>query len=154
MYDKRAGIAIEEIRGMLTFVLAAIIILLFFYGCNLSKVKTDKEEFSISREEINSIRMLNNFLDRDLDSSRSVLDMISESYESNDYAEFDQVARQYFSGLEHEWRMTIQDGGVILLYDSNTEALFKKTIAKYSVELPITDEDDITFIEVTLQVFE
>ena len=62
MSNKKGEVAAEELRGILTFMVVTVIIMLFFFGCSISKAKTEYEQLKFSKEEIKVIKELNRFL--------------------------------------------------------------------------------------------
>ena len=125
MYNKKGGIAVEEISGILIFMIAMVLFLLFFMGCRVSKEAQDYEAFEFSKAEIEGAKDLNFFLLRDhpQDSEKLVLDLVIESDIGNmrdlKYLELIKKAEEYFTQLDFlynpdtSWNFDVDDQHVV-----------------------------------------
>lgn len=108
MFNKKGGIAIEEIRGVLTFLFVAVIVTLIFYGCSVSKITREYKELKFSKEEIEATKALNFFLEMPVDEERKVSDVFVESYFKEDYSELEELnIEEYFSNSFRGWILYI-----------------------------------------------
>jgi len=78
MFNKRGGGAFEEIPGILSFIFVAVVFLLFFYGCSISRAKANYEQFEFSKDEVDVIKDLNSFLEKPVDEEQKMTDRILE----------------------------------------------------------------------------
>jgi hypothetical protein len=117
MYNKKGGIAVEEISGILIFMIAMVLFLLFFMGCRVSKEAQDYEAFEFSKAEIGGVKDINFFLLREhpQDSEKLVLDLVIESYLADDYADINSEAIDFLSKNYYGWQLKIGTD-----YDSHT----------------------------------
>ena len=107
MYNKKGGIAVEEISGILIFMIAMVLFLLFFMGCRVSKEAQEYEAFEFSKEELEATKALNAFLGMPVDEERNVIDLIIESVNNGDYADLNTAAVNHFSGTYDYWLLEI-----------------------------------------------
>ena len=107
MFNKKGAVPIEEISGLIIYMVVGVIIILSFYGCNINSAQKTQEKFKVSKSEISVISELNFFLNFPITEDKKVLDLIIESYINNDYSEFDKIAKNYFSKAEFGWRLSI-----------------------------------------------
>ena len=170
MYNKKGGIAVEEISGILIFMIAMVLFLLFFMGCRVSKEAQEYEAFEFSKEELEATKALNAFLGMPVDEERNVMGVIIKSYQDKDYCEFDKIAREHFSEIYNDWRLTlnIESLNHYNSYDCGTlEAKCtgfdmskchsgpSSLVAESEVKLPILNEDlELTELMVLLQIRE
>ncbi|MEK0338153.1 MAG: hypothetical protein QQN41_12035 [Nitrosopumilus sp.] len=106
MFDKKAGIATEEIFGMVTFMIVAAIAVLLFFGCSVKLQTQEYTAFELQKDEIEAIKSLNFFLEmpHPTNPEKMVMDLVVESYlsETDDaYCELDSIAREYFSTIHN-----------------------------------------------------
>ena len=117
MYNKKGGIAVEEISGILIFMIAMVLFLLFFMGCRVSKEAQDYEAFEFSKDEIEATKALNFFLEMHHpdDPEKKILDLIVES-DLDDVDDFMYLNLKTFEYLEQlhllknpdmSWRLDI-----------------------------------------------
>lgn len=161
MFNKKRGLAFEEIVGVLIFLLVMAIFGLFFYGCTVSNVKKTYEEFKFSKDEIGVIKNLDFFLKSSVDRKnygKNVLDLVLESYLDNNYDGFDTKANNYFSQIYEDWRIVIYDSDRRLKYDSNEYNGKKpgfgygKVIAASETKIPVLKNDQIIFLRIVLTI--
>ena len=163
MYNKKGGIAAEEIPGIIVFIIAMVLFLLFFMGCRVSKEAQEYEAFEFSKAEIEGAKDLNFFLLRDhpQDSEKLVLDLVIESFLSGEEEDI------YYEGLNTEVLDFLSKnyyGGQLIIigegytyYDSykyNNQKIPDNTcIRAYSetVLSYINEESDI--VELTVKLF-
>lgn len=137
MFNKK-GVAAEEIRGILTFVFISIIALLVFYGCSIGKIKKDYDQLQFSKDEIISSKDLNFFLEKPVDDTRKVYDILIDSFLRNDYTQIDNIGmNEYFSNKYAAWDLTLSYKEKVLRYEGG----HKTTNARYSTAiLPVPNE--------------
>ena len=144
MFNKKGGIAVEELRGALTYMIVFAIALLFFYGCNISHLREDKETFEFSRDKLYAIKTLNSFLQEPVE-EENVADLIKDSYLNNDYDKFTDISKDYFSDLDIDGRIIIYSERGRLLYDSFdflTQVPYTKPILnKISTKIPVIERE-------------
>lgn len=156
MSDKKGGIAVEEITGIVIFMFAAIIAFVFFAACSVSNVKKEYEELKFSKDELEAKKDLNFFLEMDVDEERNVMDLIIESYSKEDYTEFDSITKEHFSDIYSDWRFIIFSKHKTF-YESR-----KASAVGYVNKLVIAEEylpvskgaEDFEFIRVILYIYE
>lgn len=76
MFDKNGLIAIDELRGILTFMIIVIILLLLFFGCQVTKSKTTYEQLKFSKDEVLVIKQLNRFLETPVNMENKTYDLL------------------------------------------------------------------------------
>jgi len=154
MSNKKAGVPVDEIRGILVYMIVAVIAMLFFYGCNVFNAKKTYEEVKISTNEFNAIKNLNYFLEIPINQEKKVSDIIIESYVLNDYTEFDKVAREHFSKIYGDWRLIIFDNDGYIKYNSHEFGEISSiTVAKSEAKILIPDgTGNFEFIKVVFQI--
>ena len=117
MLNKKAGIAVEEISGIVTFMIFSVLAILIFYGCSISNAKNQYNEIKSLEDEIEANKVLNFFLEMTDDENRKVSDIIVWSYSNNDYDQLDDLANNYFSKKSHAmWGLTLSYEGNILYF--------------------------------------
>ena len=145
MFNKRGGVAIEEFRGALTYIFVFAIVVLFFYGCNISNIKKNKETFEFSKDSLLAVKTLNSFIETPVGEEERVADTIVESYLNNDYSEFENAAKNYFSDIEIDWRLAVYSKKGYLLYDSYgylaQTAYYTQLLAKSSIRIPVQEKE-------------
>lgn len=105
MFSKKAGIAIEEIFGMITFMVVAVIMLMLFFSCNVSKKTQEYTSFELKKDELEANKALNFFLEmpHPTDTKKTVIDLIVESHLSEEgtiaerYSDLNKLAVKYFN---------------------------------------------------------
>src|SRR3989338_3123041 len=108
MSNKKAGIAADEIRGILTFMFVAVIALLIFYSCSANKAAKEYKELKLSKEGIEADKAFNFFLEKPFDEERKVSDVFLEAYLKNDYSEIEKICiKEYFSNIYLNWELYI-----------------------------------------------
>ncbi len=156
MLNKKGGIAVEEITGILVFMFVAVIALVFFYACSVSNVKEEYEELKFSKDEIEAKKALNFFLEMDVDEEKKVYDVIIESYLNEDYEDFNDLAKNYFSQKAYDyWHLTIDK----IKYDSirdNDEytGRFCSAGGSSEIDIPFINEGELKKLTVYLFVTE
>jgi hypothetical protein len=157
MYNKKGAMPAEEIRGILTFVFTAAIILLLYYGCSVRREQQEYDKFELVKNEFEAIKELNLFLEMPVDEERKVMDLAVESYLNEDYAEFDRVTQKHFSDIYDDWRLilfiereTVYESGAA----SAVRIVDKFGMAE--VYLPVLKEgaEEFKFIRIILYVYE
>ena len=76
MFDKKGLIAIDELRGILTFMIIAVILVLLFFGCQVTKSKTTYEQLKFSKDEVLVIKQLNRFLETPVNMENKTYDLL------------------------------------------------------------------------------
>lgn len=163
MLDKKGGIAVEEISGILIFVFVAFVVLLFFYGCIVTSIKKDFEEFKFSRDEIEIVKELNYILEKPIGVNKTVSDLIievfEEDYPSLDdnkiYSEMGKIEQDYFPRYS---RLAIslptaEIGDLTFLYNPSRMGEwveFGSELPIGSVILPVPKEEGFWYIEVLM----
>ncbi len=149
MYNKKGGIAVEEISGILIFMIAMVLFLLFFMGCRVSKEAQDYEAFEFSKAEIEGAKDLNFFLLRDhpQDSEKLVLDLVIESDIGNmrdlKYLELIKKAEEYFTQLDFlynpdiSWNFDVDDQHVV----TSASHIDTHELPKAEITIPYMDEN-------------
>ena len=137
MFNKK-GVAAEEITGFLTVVVIAIIAGLIFYGCSVGKIKREYESLQFSKEEILGSKELNFFLQKPVDDTRNVYDVITDAFLREDYTQLDNIGMdEYFSNKYAAWDLTLSYKEKVLRYEGG----HKTTNAHYSTAiLPVPNE--------------
>ena len=108
MFNKKGGVAAEEVGGILMFMIGLVISFLLFFACTTSKIEEEYEHLEFSKDEIEAIKSLNFFLDVDVDEERKVYDVIKEVYSSGNYEFFNELAIGYFNQRPYDyWELTI-----------------------------------------------
>jgi len=169
MYNKK-GTAFEEFVGLGAFSFAVLIGLLFLFGCRVYEKTRVYEEFEFSKEELEATKALNAFLGMPVDEERNVMGVIIKSYQDKDYCEFDKIAREHFSEIYNDWRLTlnIESLNHYNSYDcgpleakctgfdmSKCHSGPSSLVAESEVKLPILNEDlELTELMVLLQIRE
>ena len=152
MSNKKAGIAVEEISGILMFMFLAVLGLLFFFGFMVGKTATDYEKLAFSNNEIKANRDLNFFLEIPYDEERKVSDVIVEAYLARDYSEtYELGILEYFSNKYSNWRLNIGDK-----YDPFQSYDLEASIdyIEVYVKLPVKKEStDLEFVDVKLRIY-
>jgi hypothetical protein len=106
MFDKKGKIASEEIFGMLTFMFAAVIMLVIFYGCGTREEVLEYNELESWKAQVEATKALNFFLEIPYpeDPEKKILDLIVESDIGNmgdpKYLDLIEEAREYFGQLD------------------------------------------------------
>lgn len=121
MLNKKAGIAAEEIRGILTFMFVAVIALLIFYSCSVNKAAKEYKELKISKEEIESYKALNFFLEMPVDEERKVSDVVAESYLNNNYEAMNKLVVDHFGELKDSAIHSAYDYWVLQVWDDSVK---------------------------------
>lgn len=111
MYNKKGAIPAEEIRGLLTFVFTAAVILLIYQGCSVSRVKQDYTAFEMQKDQIEAIKELNFFLGmpNPENPEKTVMDLVVESYFSGDYEDLNTLAVEHFPERYNNWMLIVKD---------------------------------------------
>ena len=76
MSNKKGGVAVEELRGILTFMIIAVILMLLFFGCSITKTKKEYEHLKFSKDDIQVTKELNRFLEIPVDPEKKIYDTI------------------------------------------------------------------------------
>lgn len=77
MLNKK-GIIEEGIASLTTFIIAGLLLLLLFYGCEVSKAKKEYEQFEFSKGEVQVFKDLNHFLNVPVETDKLMSDKITE----------------------------------------------------------------------------
>lgn len=153
MFSKKGGVAVEELRGMLTYVLVAVIAMLVFYGCNVLKAKESKKDYETLDFEDNAVRDLNNFLEMRAGEGKDVYSVIGEAYSKNDFSMVDALAKSYFSGKYTKWRLLIADEQRKVLYNSiKFEAQPGTAVAVSEAKVPVYMDGKAAFLSAKLEL--
>ncbi len=156
MSNKKAGIAVEEIWGILTYMVVAVIAILLFYSCSVNKAAKEYEELKFSKEGIEASKALNFFLEMPVDEERKVMDLVVESYSNADYTEFDSITKEYFSNIYNDWTLIIFSKHKTF-YESRGESAIRyvNKLAIAEDYLPVfKGAEDFEFIRVILYIYE
>lgn len=140
MYNKKGAMPSMEIRGLLTFVFTAAIILLLYYGCGVSREKQNYTKFELAKDEIEAIKALNFFLEmpNPTNPEKTVMDLVVESYFSGDYADFNTLAVDHFQEKYDDWMLIVYDKDGVEKYDScnyhpdNPPCYYRLVISSYA----------------------
>ncbi len=137
MFNKK-GVAAEEITGFLTFVVIAIIAGLIFYGCSVGKIKRDYEQLQFSKEEILGSKELNFFLQKPVNNTRNVYDIIIDEFLRSDSPQLNNIGMdEYFSNKYAAWDITLSYNRKVLNYNGGS----KTTNVHYGTAiLPVPNE--------------
>jgi len=156
MLNKKGGVAVEELRGILTFMFISLVVLLLFYGCSANKAKREYKELKFSKGEIEAAKALNFFLEMPVDEERKVMDLVVESYSNEDYTEFDSITKEHFSNIYNDWRLIIFSK-YKTFYESRDESAIRYVNSLWIAEeyLPVfKGAEDFEFIRVILYIYE
>ena len=156
MFNKKGGAAIDELRGVLTYTFVFVIMLLFFYGCSIFNEKIDEQTLSISKDKILANKNLNTFLETPVVEGKNFADLIIGSYLSNDYNEFENKAKEYFTGLDLYCRVQVYSKDDRLQYEYKLLAPNQNTIddpIQGHIMLPIPDGNS-QILTIILQIKE
>jgi len=173
MSNKKGGVAIEEVPGLLLFIFALIVIMVFFYGCSVFSAKNTYEQFKFSKDEIKSIEALNFFLRIPIDNEED-LELFFDDPESKDKKILDaaveihlnlrqehmdrltNIAQEYFSKTYNQnWRLAIfSEIGGRGSQDYQSKSFPGVDVAEASVVVPVGEyPEEFESIEVVLQVW-
>jgi hypothetical protein len=141
MYNRKAGVAIEEIVGLLVYAVAFVIICLLFYSCNVNSSKETNENLKVSKYEIGVITELNTLLNSPGTGSKKSVDLAVESYLNNDYKEFDDKTREFFSESDFCWKLEVLDADDLNLHSLYNCENYGEIIAQNSVTVPLVDKN-------------
>lgn len=116
-------VAVGHWVGILFFMIAFTVFMLFFIGCSISDLEKSYEKTKTSKDEIEANRALTTFLGMTVDEEkmpiygeRKNLDLIIESYSEKDYEEINELAKSYFNEDYSYWHLKIFSNK--LVYDS------------------------------------
>ena len=149
MLNKKGGVAVEEIRGILTFMFVAVVLILLFYGCSVNKIKNEYRELKFSKGEIEAAKALNFFLEIDADEERKVMDLVVESFNNDDYGEFREIVEEHFSSKYDKWRLVIYDSKGYQKFNSHvlpSDFELGALVASSYAQIPILNEDSESII--------
>ena len=155
--------AIDELRGSLTFMLVAVIIILSFAACSVYNETREYEEFKISKYEIEAHKSLNFFLEMPIDEEKKVSDVIAESYLKEDYEDLNEIIIGYFGDLKDfpanradgYWILEIFDGSRLyssIQYNGYARRYCTESVTQSETYLPVIDDIKLTELRVTLSV--
>jgi len=124
MLNKKGVLAIDELRGILTFMFVAVIFLLIFYACSVNNAKQEYEKLKFSKEDIEATTVLNSFSGTLVGEEKKVSDVIVEAYLSKNYDYLNKLAMEHFGNLKDStayraydyWILKISDDSIT--YDS------------------------------------
>ena len=161
MLNKKGDISAEDLWGFLRFVAVSIILMLLFFGCNVTKATKEYEQLKYSKSEVQVTKELNRFLETPVGPGKKIYDTILE-YLEDIYADGDSVKfseRMDELGKENlpEYRrlmVILPEGGI--LYDSLGRYTPRDSSYAHISEgvslLPVSKGDnDFDFIEIALQ---
>ena len=89
--------------------------------------------------------------------AKNIADIIVDSYLNDEYKEFDEISKDYFSDFELNWRIRIYSKKMYLLYDSYayaaTTTTYGPVLIQSEVKLPVLNKDS-ELLTVILQLRE
>lgn len=77
MFNKKGLLAVDELRGILTFMIISVILVLLFFGCQVTKSKTKYEQLKFSKDEVLVIKQLNRFLETPVNMENKTYDLLA-----------------------------------------------------------------------------
>jgi len=83
MYNKRAGVGFEEIRGYITSVIIFIVMILLFYGCQVNNIKVETTAQQKVSATIEASKLLNLFLEFQDSEGKTSSEILTEIYVSD-----------------------------------------------------------------------
>ena len=117
MYNKKGGVAINEIRGILTYMFVAVIAILIFYGCNVNAVTKKSEKAEDLTEEIEATKALNLFLKSPVDEDTKVSEFIVELYIENSFEGSDRSKIEKLDETISEFLANTNINANIIIFD-------------------------------------
>ncbi|MCH8067434.1 MAG: hypothetical protein IIC69_02520 [Nanoarchaeota archaeon] len=122
---------------------------LVFFGCVVSASTKEYEAFQLLKDEVNVIRDLNFFLEMPIDQDdqeNNVLDLIIESYLSDDYNELNEIAVDHFSKDNDDWKLVLQIGNTrfynSVTYNGGVDSVrLYRILSQTETKIPILEED-------------
>lgn len=161
MSSKKGEISAEDLWGFLRFVGVSIILILLFFGCNITKATKEYEQLKFSKSEVQAAKELNRFLETPVDQDKKVYDTIlgylKDIYADGDSVKFSERMDELGEGNLPKYRrlMVILPGGGIL-YDSLGRYTPRDIGYAYISEgvalLPVSKgSNNFDFIEIVLQ---
>ena len=153
MFSKKAAIPAEELRGMLVYMIVAVIAILLFYGCNISNAKKSNEQEKSMEQGIEAAKKLNNFLEIPLGNNRDVYSMVQEAYDSKDFSGMDRMAKDFFGQKYNKWRLVISDESKNILYSYLAYEINTKEPAKSEMQVPVFDMGKMQFLTISLEAY-
>ncbi|MBI2134975.1 hypothetical protein HYU09_03215 [Candidatus Woesearchaeota archaeon] len=152
MLSKKAAIPAEELLGMLSYVMLMVIVILLFYGCNISNAKESNEQEKSIERGISAAKHLNNFLEMPVGSGKDMYGMMQEAYAANDFSGIGRISKDFFSQKYSRWSIIISDESKSILYSSKSENA-QNPEAKSEAQVPIFEAANIKFLTVSLEVY-
>lgn len=153
MFSKKAAIPAEELRGMLVYMIVAVIAILLFYGCNISNAKKSNEQEKSMEQGIDVAKELNNFLEVPIGNNKNVYSIVQEAYGSKDFSGIGRMAKDFFGQKYNKWRLVISDESKNILYSSSASAESAKESAKSEMQAPVFDMEKVEFLTISLEVY-
>lgn len=153
MFSKKAAIPAEELRGMLVYMIVAVIAILLFYGCNISNAKKSNEQEKNIEYGIDAAKELNNFLELPVGNNKDAYSMIQESYVSKDFSGIDRMAKNFFGQKYNKWRLVISDESRNILYSYLAYEINTKEPAKSELQVPVFALEKVEFLTISLEVY-
>ena len=153
MFSKKAAIPAEELRGMLVYMIVAVIAILLFYGCNISNAKKSNEQEKSLEHGIDAAKELNNFLEIPIGNNRDVYSMVQEAYGSKDFSGIDRMTKDFFGQKYNKWRLVISDENKNILYSYLAYEINTKELAKSELQVPVFDMEKVQFLTISLEVY-
>lgn len=115
MHNKKAGVAIEELSGLLTFMFVAVLAILFFSFVQFISAKQTTTETKDYQETLDANEALLHFLKTPVksDLGGNMADFISQSYINGDYGKLEISVKDFFDNIygatDLPWDFTIID---------------------------------------------
>lgn len=151
MSSKKAAIPIDQYRGFLVLVFAATIMILLFYGCNVSNAKNSKEMEAMARQEAYAVNSLNYFLEAPMTETSDGYGLIQEAFLKGSYSGLETAVKESFSDEYSLWKFTLTDGSSHILFYYSPSPL-KATTAKAEAKVPIFNKGQLIFLTAKLEV--
>lgn len=154
MWNKKAtDIAPGEWTGIITSIVVITLFSVVFVGCTAFFSTQSHKLFIASKVEIEAIKELNNFLELPIDQEKSVLDLIIESFNDDEYSELHNLAKEHFSKKYDNWGLVVKGFRGTTLYNSISyggdllNMRLIPVIAYSEIKLPILEkENEITVV--------
>lgn len=159
MYNKKAGVAIEEIAGLLTVMFVAIFVILLFVFVEFISTKQITTDVENYQETIDSNDVLLYFLKIPIksDLGDNMADFIVQSYINSDYSELENLVKEFFN---EEYGTTNLPWDFIIITSSGKEVFGIKNRGQYftheekyllvSAIIPILRNGDVEYLKIEL----
>lgn len=135
--SKKAGLAIEEVVGMLTVMFVAALFIFGYYQYESFKEEKKQKQVEIYFEDIDINYNLNRFLGWHLEDNRIVADLINEAIIKNDYRQLKKIADGLFNDIYTQRGLKYD---LIINSKSLNSVVFIKKTARNSIKIPTFDK--------------